>query len=265
MAYFDMFMVSLQKIAKQHPLVVILDEFQCLCSLREEVVSRSAIISRLRSHSQHGYGIHFILSGGGLSSQLTSQCDIASLFNISHYERLGCLERKAAHQLIKDGLSKVGNITEPAIELLLDITAGHPFYLQLLCSMLFDQAKENKTIITADAVTQSIRVWLNEADTSRFQHFWEGQNIGGGQRNKLILSAIAELSANNNEVEYDRLAGAANIISSERDLFQSLQDLVDLGVLEREHSNYAIKVRLFSRWLREHLPLKLVIKEVSEV
>jgi len=263
LSYFDMFMTQVQEEARSYPLVVILDEFQCLCSLREEGVSRGAIFSRLRSHVQHGYDIHFILSGGGLLNQLTGQCDIASLFNIAQYEKLGCLETNAARRLIRDGLTRVGNITENAVELLLDFTAGHPFYLQLLCSMLYEQAQENKTIITSGAASQSIREWLSRADASRFQHLWEGHNTTSAQRNKLILSAIAQLAVHDREVEYDRLAGVVSSIVPEQDLVRSLEDLADLGVLEHNHASYAIKVELFAHWLRQHWPLELTLKEAS--
>ncbi len=263
LSYFDMFMAQVQEEARSNPLVVILDEFQCLCSLQEEGVSREAIFSRLRSQAQHGYNIHFILSGGGLLNQLTGQCDIASLFNIAHYEKLGCLEAKAARRLIRDGLTRVGNITENAVELLLDFTAGHPFYLQLLCSMLYDQAQEHKTIITSDAASLNTREWLGRADASRFQHLWEGHNTTSAQRNKLILSAIAQFGVNNHEVEYDRLAGVICSIVPEQDLVRSLADLADLGVLEHNHANYAIKVELFARWLRQHWPLELTLKETQ--
>src|SRR5260370_3915181 len=208
LAYFDIFMALVHEVARNHPLVVILDEFQCLCSLREEVVSRSAIFSRLRSYSQHGNGIHFILSGGGLMSQLTGQCDMALLFNIAHDEKLGCLEVKAAHQLVRDGLTKTGNITERAIELLLDLTAGHPFYLQLLCSMLYNRPQENKTTITPHSPPKRIPNRLTHADNNRFQHLCEEHNTTSAQRNKLILTAIAALTSNNHKFEYNRLAGA---------------------------------------------------------
>lgn len=262
LAQFDTFMALIQGITGQYPLVVIMDEFQCLSSLREEEVSRSAIFSRLRSHSLHERGIQLILSGGGLLSQLKNQWDMAALFNIAYAEKLGCLEQKAAHKLIKDGLSTVGNITPNAIKLLFNFTAGHPFYLQLLCSMLYDQAQEDKTIITSDAASQSIREWLNKADASRFQHLWEGQDATSAARNKLTLSAIAQLGANSHEVEYDRLVSAVCPTVSEHDLVQTLKDLSELGVLVHNHANYAISVELFARWLRQHWPLELALKEV---
>src|SRR5260370_2895190 len=106
-----MFMEQVQEEARSYPLVVILDEFQCLCSLREEGVSRGVIFSLLRSHAQHGYGIHFILSGGGLMNQLTWQCDIAFLFINSHYEKQVFYTPNADSSLITDVMASVLHIT----------------------------------------------------------------------------------------------------------------------------------------------------------
>src|SRR6266702_384639 len=96
-----------------------------------------------------------------------------------------------------------------------------------------------------------------------FPAFVEGHNTTSAQRNKLILSAIAQFGVNNHEVEYDRLAGVICSIVPEQDLVRSLADLADLGVLEHNHANYAIKVELFARWLRQHWPLELTLKETQ--
>jgi len=261
LAYFDSFMNLIQEVIRHYPLVLILDEFQCLNSLREEGATRSAIFNRLRSHSQHGQGIHLILSGGGLLSYLKDQSDIASLFNIAHAEKLSFLESKAAHKLIKDGLSKVGSITDNAITLLLNYTAGHPYYLQLLCSMLYDYSQEHRSVITSDVVSQRIREWLAMADASRFQHFWEGYDTTSTQRNKLILSALAQLGDATHVVEYDRLVNAIGATVSEYDLVQSLNDLSELGVLDHHHASYSVKVDLFARWLHQHYSLDIALKE----
>ncbi len=263
LAYFDTFMDRIQEITRRYPLVLTLDEFQCLNTLREEGASRSAIFNRLRSHSQHGQGIHLILSGGGLLSYLKDQSDITSLFNIAHAEKLGCLEPKAASKLIKDGLSKVGSITDNAITLLLNYTAGHPYYLQLLCSMLYDFAQENRSMLTSDVVSQCIRAWLVIVDASRFKHFWEGHDPTSTQRNKLILSALAHLGDSTHVVEYDQLINAIGATVPEHDLVQLLNDLSELGVLDHHRASYSVKVDLFARWLRQHYPLDMALKEVS--
>ncbi|MBV8694810.1 MAG: HD domain-containing protein [Ktedonobacteraceae bacterium] len=262
LSYFDTFMKLTQEVDKQYPLVIILDEFQCLYSLREEMVSHSAIFSRLRSQSQHGHGIHLVLSGGGLLSQLVDQ-STASLFNITYDEKLGFLEEKAVYQLIKDGLAKVGNVTDPAIDLLLNLTSGHPYYLQLLCSTVYEQAQEKTRMITSDFVMQHTHEWLSKADKSRFQHLWEGYDTDSARRNKLTLSAMADITGRNEEVEYERLAESLHHVISEQQLVQTLEDLTSLGVLKQDCSTYAIEVKLFARWLRQHWPLALTMKEGS--
>jgi guanosine-3',5'-bis(diphosphate) 3'-pyrophosphohydrolase len=263
LSYFDTFVELVQEALPGHPLVVMLDEFQCLCTLREEIASREAIFSRLRSYAQHGHGIRFVLGGGGQRSFLLHQGDLASLFNVSYDENLDCLAEKDAYKLIKDGLTKVGNITEQAIEMLLDLTAGHPYYLQLLCSTLYEQALEQRVTITADLVSQCIRRWVERADGSRFQHLWEGKTGREAKNNKAIVSAVAEFTAQHEQVEYNRLAGALGAVLTERELIQSLSDLSDLGVLAHDRASYTIKISLFARWLRQHWPLEITLKEVS--
>src|SRR5258708_35915831 len=71
LAYFDSFMTLVEEVTRSYPpLVVILDEFQCLCSLREEEVKRNAIFSRLRSRSLHRRAMRLVLSGGRVMTQL---------------------------------------------------------------------------------------------------------------------------------------------------------------------------------------------------
>lgn len=261
LSHFDTFIALVQQVAVTRPLVVILDEFQCLCSLREEVISREAIFSRLRSYSQHGRNVRFILSGGGLSHQLAEHCNMTSLFNIAHDEKLGCLETQDAYKLVKDGLTKVGNITSHAIQLLLDLTASHPFYLQLLCYALHEQALEEKILITADSVSQCARKWLDREDGSRFQHLWEGKNAADSNKNKSILSTIAKSTIYQHEVNYKDLADTLSPMLTEQDLVQTLNDLAILGIVEQHYSNYRIKIDLFARWLRQHWPLEMAVKE----
>ena len=259
--YFDIFMAQLHEVASKQPLVIILDEFQCLCSLREEGVSLNAIVSRLRSHFQHSRGLHFILSGGGLKSQLTKQCGVDSLFNVSYDEKLGCLEENAARHLIKDGLTRIGNITDLAIDLLVDFTSCHPFYLQLLCSRLFEQAQEDKMKVTQHFLAQIIQEWILQTDDNRFRHYWEGTDAVSARRNKLILCAIADADSNNHGIEYDRIVSAIGSVVPEKALNESLGDLTQLGILKRNHSTYATEVKLFVRWLRQHWPLDLALRE----
>lgn len=263
LGYFNTYLSQIQQAVELRPLVIILDEFQCLYSLQEATVSLNAIFSRLRSQLLHGQGIHLILSGGGLLNQLLEQTGIVSLFNITHHEKLATLEMDAARSLIKDkdGLTKVGSIADSAIDFLLWITAGHPYYLKLLCHDLYEKAQEQRVKITRDVAASTIRSWIEQADNSRFQHFWEGYDRDSRRRNKLILSAIAELRGQNDEVEYEKLIAATGHLIPERELVRALDDLTNLGVLKHVRTRYTIEVKLFTHWLRQHWPLTLTMKE----
>ena len=215
---FDKLVTSLQKTVQYQPLVIILDEFQYLCELHEEAMTSQAIFRHLRSVSQHGQGMHFIFSGGGLMSELISQPDLGPLLNTTFDEKLGCLGESAARNLIKDGLTRVSEIEEDAIDDLLRITSGHPYYLQLLCYKLFEQAQQDKATITQTTISEASYEWLRQADESRFQHLWEGKLGMDSQMNKVILSAIAQLELDNGEVEYDFISEAVHHLIQEGNL-----------------------------------------------
>lgn len=83
--------------------------------------------------------------------------------------------------------------------------------------------------------------------------------------NKVILSAIAQLEVDNGEVEYDHICEAVHHLIRERNLVHSLEDLTYMGVIRHNQLKYAIEVELFARWMRQHWPLKLALKEVGLV
>jgi hypothetical protein len=263
LVYFDAFLERVQPLIARHPLVLLLDEFQCLQTLRdEEQVGRGAVFSRLRSYSQHMQGFRLVLCGGGLLSRLTHEQDIVPLLGTVRAERIDTLSEQAARKLIKEGLSEVASISHLASDLLLDLTACHPFYLQLLCSRLYEQVQPHHSLITHDVVRESVEAWWNTTDETRFCHFWEGGDQANGQKNKLVLSAIADLKGIKDRVEYERIVEAVRGVIPEHELVGLLEDLHTLGVLTCEHTRYyAIKVRLFAHWLRRHWPLKRTLKE----
>jgi hypothetical protein len=256
-------MERVQDAVQFHSLVVILDEFQYICDLREETVNLFDLFNHFCSLSEHGHGFHLIVSGGGLLSQLTTQLGLSTLLNVAYDEKLVCLAEQAASRLIKDGLNQVGEVEEDAVNLLLRVTAGHPYYLQLLCYKLFEQAREGITAITYETTSQTIEEWLSTADESRFLNLWAGKESADARRNKVILSAIAQLGAENQEVEYYHLFAAVHSIVQEQDLVRSLEDLVTMGVLKQNQLHYALEVELFALWLRRHLPLNLALKEAN--
>ncbi|HVB24503.1 MAG TPA: HD domain-containing protein [Ktedonobacteraceae bacterium] len=261
---FDRFLEKARNAVSYRPLVVILDEFQCLNDLHEDILlTHQAIFNHVHSLSQHTHRMHFILSGNGLSSEFLAQSGLASLLADAHTEKLSHLETEAAERLIRDGLSKLAEVKDEAVELLLDMTGRHPYYLQLLCYKLFDQAQEEKIAFTYEYTLRVLDEWLPKLDDSAFYHLWEGNEPADTQRNKVILSAIAQIGKDSTEVSYQSIHHALQPSISEQNLIRLLHDLTSTGVLKQNDLHYAIEVELFARWLRRYWPLELAIKEAN--
>ena len=261
---FDRFLEKAGNSLSYRPLVVILDEFQCLNDLREDtLLTHHAIFNHVHALSQHAQRVHFVFSGNGLPSEFLAQSSLASLLADAHTEKLSHLETEAAELLIRDGLTRLTDLEDEAVKLLLQMTGRHPYYLQLLCYKLFDRAQEEKNAITHAYTLEVLDEWLPKMDDSGFYHLWEGNELADTQRNKVILSAIAQLGKDSMEVSYWSLHRALHPFISEQNLIRLLHDLISTGVLKQNDLNYAIEVELFARWLRRYWPLELAIKEAN--
>src|SRR5260370_39718391 len=85
---------------------------------------------------QHHPRVSFIFSlGSGLEEM---RKDYAFLFSVALYRRISSLERAAARELITEPAAEHYQVAPQAVEKILQITSGHPYYTQLVCHCLFD-------------------------------------------------------------------------------------------------------------------------------
>src|SRR5262249_47721648 len=148
-----------------HHLVLMLDEFQSIATLREDRASLSDVSTYLRSLSQHSEGFSLIISGGGILTHLIRVAEAASLFNISHQLSLGCLAAKDARQLIVNPVRSWVTYKPEVIKQLLHETDAHPFFLQLLLEQLTGQAvAAGQTSLTVSDLDEVLRDWVPRQD-----------------------------------------------------------------------------------------------------
>ena len=266
LAQFDHFLEKAGNSLSNRPLVVILDEFQCLNDFCEDAsLTHHAIFNHVHSLSHHAQRIHFVLSGNGQPGEFLSQSNLATLFADAHTEKLSHLETGAAERLIKDGLTRLTEVEDEAVKLVLHLTGRHPYYLQLLCYKLFDRAQEEKKAISCAFTRRIIDEWLPKLDDGAFFHLWEGTDLADTQSNKIILSAIAELRNDNLMVSFESLQSTLHPFISKQNLIRLLHDLISTGVLEQNNMHYTIEVELFALWLRQYWPLKIALMEANHL
>src|SRR4029077_20248216 len=91
----------------------------------------------IRHLMQHFARLNFVFSiGSGLEEM---KKDYAFVFSVALYHRISFLEPAAAHALITQPVRDHYQVKADAVEKILQITSGHPYYTQLVCHCMFDR------------------------------------------------------------------------------------------------------------------------------
>ncbi len=249
-------------------LVLLIDEFDIFCSNR--------------CHEIHPF-VKFLISIINLQDRLfiilfvgrqeSSVEFIQSLFRevgkLPHKE-LGLLDKSNTIKLVTEIPREATNYKyDPdAIEAIWELSGGHPYYTQLLCSNLFQQARnKGKWNVTHQDVQGVIDKSLEEGEPA----FVSPIEVLSTQQ-KLILSAVAEAQekARNSDnivsplviLEMYNVKVTENLIE---ELIRAAQHLVDLRFLEeieeqkfrkRRVPIYKVRIKLFRLWLLKQHPLE---------
>ncbi len=265
LGFFSRFLEHTPALSKRH-LVLILDEFQLIGTLEEENASLENINRYFRSLIQHRQGLSIIFSGGGILENLLKQPATAFMLEVARYEKLGCLDDRAARQLI---VEPARHITyEPSVvEDLLALTARHPYFLQWICTELLTRAnREQHLRITPDQLQLVLEEWVPFQGEQYFNHLW-GSSMGftmeEENKNKLVLTTLAH------HPSPDRWHPATELnnltaVFTEQTLTRTLPNLVKMDTLEQnDRSHYRIKIPLFEQWLQTNYTVEMILEEIS--
>ncbi len=251
-------------------IVLILDEFQLLGELKDEGVSLADINRYLRSLIQHQQGLSIVFSGGGVLDVLLRQPEASFMLEVARHQKLGCLDEAAARQLIVEPLPRI-TYEEKVVDQLVALTAGHPYYLQWLCSELITVADREERVAIGDRdLRHVLREWMPFQGEQFFNHLW-GSSISYDhvqqQRNKLALTGITAVGQEGNgrwttltQIQQSGVMAAL----TEAQLWDILQELVQMDTLENQGDDqFRIKVALCERWLRANYSVKRALKEMD--
>lgn len=249
-------------------LVLIFDEFQLLGELREDQVSLADINRYFRSMIQHQQGLSIVFSGGGVLDELLHHPETSFMLEVARHQKLGCLDADAARQLIVEPIAKVV-YAEDVVEQLLHLTAGHPYFMQWICSELITRTEDTSQVQTEDVATV-LKEWVPYQSEHFFNHLWGHTVTFDRQRqifNKLVLTVMASLGQS--ETGYwlsfpQIFQGGLQDVLSEDQVWTILQGLVKMDTLESVvPEQYRIKVPLCTYWLRHNYDVMRVVKEIN--
>ncbi len=194
----------------------------------------------------------------GFVFAFTRSDNVYDLLNNADVFPLSVLEREAASRLITSPSENI-HYDPSAIERIVELTNGHPFFTQLLCHQVFTRIYTSSTgtepIADLLAVDTSIREALQNGETI-FEGIWK--NLSSTER-LLVASLVDVLSAptavaNPNDI-FKRLG------SKDTSLVEGLRYLAVQNVLEESQGGYRFLVPLFGLWVKERKPLQQTIEE----
>lgn len=250
--YLQEFMGQLEQMLGPQNLLIILDEFQGINTLKEVGATRQEVFSCFRSLVQHGMPVNFLLCGGGIHSHLLAQSEIFSFLALADSIKVGSLDKQDAVALVTK-LDRSLHYDDQAVEKLLEITSCHPCYLTFLCKELYQsRTPQSFTLADVENVIGQILEWPLKLE-STISHFWfmglQGSELA--RKHKRILAAIAGGADSARWTVFDKIAEQIHSDIADEELQGFLANLVDYGSIDRDGSRYRIHMPLLELWLRE--------------
>jgi GAF domain-containing protein/AAA+ ATPase superfamily predicted ATPase len=251
---FSRFLDELEASLGQRRAVIMFDEFEVIESKIREGKLDKNVLQYLRSLLQHRTRLTFIFTGAHRLEEMGH--DYWSVFfNIALYRRVSFLRREEAVRLIRDPVADALDIEKQAVDEIIRLTRGHPYFIQLICWALVNHCNAQKrNAATIDDVNQAVREIL-AAGEAHFAYIWtQAQGI-----ERLALAGLANASHPNNRwtqpgkiLETLSASGAEGI--QRKELVHALDHLVAMEVLEtapRGSLRYRFQVEVLRLWVEE--------------
>jgi hypothetical protein len=259
------FLPAVFEIIGQRQLLLLFDEFE---ELEMRVASgklEPTIFSFFRHLMQHGGKLGFIFVGTHRLEELSADY-WSILFNIALYKRVTFLSETAARTLTVEPVAAAGLLYDDlALDKILRMTAGQPYFLQLICHALVNHANRvQRNYLTIQDVNDVLGEMI-ELGEAHFAFLWEQSS----PPERLVLAALMRLASQ----EPTLTAGQVAELLAERGVALDLREVTEAlrGLSERDivreiagqPPRYEYKVELVRLWVERYKALGRVIEETE--
>ncbi len=246
-------------------LVLLLDEFDVLSNYNPASTTEHFfpyLQSMISNHQQL-----FIIPVVG--RRLDDMKNLLNLFRRAPNQEIRLLDENSATQLITKPAEELLEYQLDAIAAILELSAGHPYFTQVICFEIFQQAKaEGNWQVTSADVDQTIVDRAIESAGGGLAWFRDGLPIP----ERVIFSAVAEAqriaAVKSSQVVKKPLTLLKEYgVIPKESLFEGAERLVEWGFLDRveNSSRYEVKIELVRRWLLKRHSLRKEIQELEKL
>ncbi|OBQ33559.1 MAG: hypothetical protein AN487_20105, partial [Anabaena sp. CRKS33] len=238
-------------------LVLLLDEFDALISQDLESSAIETFIKKIfRSLSEITKRNNKLFIVVSIGEHLASTLNILKIFEDVPKIEIGLLDKDSTKELITKPAQGVLEYEEEAIKAIFNLSAGHPYFTQIICFAIFSRAREKNSFKITSADVERIVDTAIEIGEAGLSWFWDAFSIP----EQVVFSAIAQ--AQETGENYLKLLEIQKIDAKNQLINQARKQLLDNGFLDK--TGEKIKVELVRRWIIKRYPLPDQIAQFHE-
>ncbi|MEW5958521.1 MAG: AAA family ATPase [Chloroflexota bacterium] len=258
----DIFLPQVLAALGQRRLLLMFDETDRLSEKVQSGRLPFDVFDYLRSLVQQVDQINFIFSLGRrieIAGKGSSQ-----LFNLAVYRKISFLDQDYAEDLITRPVAQHFAYTRASIDRILKLTAGQPYYTQLLCHNLFTRWTQDRPVQLAVADVEAVLAEVMEQGTPNFQFVWEDST----PVEKAVLAALAEAAPRHRDGvmrrNLDRTLRKARLYPPEGEVTGALKELFERDLIN-DKEPLELRVELVQVWLGKFKRLDWVREELGDI
>ena len=255
---FTRFLPEVQSALGERALLLTFDEFDTLNEPGVAETLALPLIQTLRRMMELE-GLSFIYSIGSSGQKLENmQARYTEFFKSALYRKISFLERGACHELITQPVAGVLEYQSEAVARIYQVTAGHPYFTQLVCHELFSRCQQSGVREIQRADVDGVLEQVIERGTVNLKFVWDEAD----DLEKWALACLARSDECRDPAELANTLRDQRVRFSEPDLNRAIVHLREKDVLGADNRFIVYLLRV---WLRQNRPLERVREELVEV
>ncbi len=188
---------------------------------------------------------------------------LLDLFKGAPYKEIGLLDQNSAKRLITYPAKNILEYDEDALQAILELSAGHPYFTQVICFAIFGRARELENWQVTRADVNAVVDKAIESAEAGLAWFFDGLSIP----ERVIVSAVAEaqkIAILNKEQPQEPLTLLQSYGIKTETFEETANQLKENEVLW-DDKECKVKVELVRLWLLKRHPLRDEIRELEKL
>jgi WD40 repeat protein len=219
------------------------------------------IFPYMRHLMQHQERLNFLFSlGSGLEEM---EKEYSFLFSIGLYKKISFLDRKAATALITEPAKDYYRVEAAALERILQMTSGHPYYTQLMCHSLFNRWKQRRFAQIEVKDVNEVLDEVVERGLAVLKHVWEESTPSEKAVMAGLYSAMGE---QNRPVEVEEINHAwtpCEVVMPKGEMAKAIHSMIAREVIVGRDA-YVFTIDLQRLWVQKYRRLEWVKEEITD-